>query len=152
MTMPMLKHIRQYWGLVRRGGSLAESDAPIVERRNRMRETAVVPLFFRVLNDETHSDATFSGMMRNVSPNGANFICGQQLQIGDRLHIGVLSRNGERAAELSGRVAYCNPNETGFSVGFTFDRPLDSPTLVVLAGMDPPFASADSHEMQTSDS
>ena len=147
----MIQHIRHYWGRVRLGGSLAESETPFVERRHRMRETAVVPLFFRVLDDEDGDEATYSGMMRNVSPNGANFICGQELPEGVRLHIGVLSRNGEQAAELSGRVAYCNPIETGFSVGLTFDHELNAPTLVVLAGMDPPFSSPENLVLQMAD-
>ena len=147
----MIQHIRHYWGLVRRGGSLAESDSPIVERRLRMRETAVVPLFFRVLDEEDGEETTYSGMMRNVSPNGANFICGQELHEGDRLHIGVLSRNCEQAAELSGRVAFCNPIESGFSIGFTFDHELNAPTLVVLAGMDPPFSSPENLVLQMAD-
>ena len=145
----MIQQIRHYWTRVSRFDQLAAK--PFVERRNRMRESAVVPLFFRVLDDLDGNEATYPGMMRNVSPTGANFLCGMSLPEGARLHIGVLSRNGEQAAELAGRVAYCMATETGFSVGFTFDHELNAPTLMVLAGIDPPFSSPENLVLQLGD-
>lgn len=118
------------------------------ERRSDFRVAAVVPLFFRILHK---GNETYPGIMRDVSATGANFLSSHSVNAAERIHIGVLSRNGRRAVELAARVVYCLADGGGYSIGCVFDHTLEASTLSILAGSDPEASSPEILLRQLSD-